>query len=101
DGSVSDGEQSLMTTDVAAPSSSPQYAVSKLWMPMSAMAPGPEAQKPRHLNGTYASLYGRACAGPSQTSQSRPAGTGGRSGGRVAPRGHHPAGPWRPKCTAL
>src|SRR4029079_3910803 len=101
DGSVNDGEQSLMATDVAAPNSSPQYAVSRLWMPMSPIAPVPKSQKPRHLNGTYASLYGRVCAGPSQTSQSRPAGTGGVSVGRVNPRGQQPAGRSGPTCISL
>ena len=51
-GSVSDGEQSLIETDVGVPSSRPQYAVSRLWIPMSPIAPVPKSQKPRHLNGT-------------------------------------------------
>src|SRR5437588_9850277 len=86
------GEHSFTSAEIGAVNSSAQNAVSRLWMPMSPIAPVPKSQNPRHLNGTYAGLYGRYGAGPSHTSQSRPAGTGGVSVGRVIPCGHHPAG---------
>ena len=100
-GAQSPGEHSRTATRVGVPSSRPQYAVSRLWMPMSPIAPVPKSQNPRHLNGTYAGLYGRSGAGPSHTSQSSVGGTGGVSVGRSTPCGHQPAGRSVQTCSSV
>src|SRR6266699_1082699 len=73
---------------LGAPSLSEKNARSMQWHAMSPSAPVPKSQKPRHLNGTYAGLYGRQGATPSQRSQSSVDGATGVSLGRSIPCGH-------------
>ena len=100
-GALVAGAQSRTATRVGVPSSRPQYAVSRLWMPMSPIAPVPKSQNPRHLNGTYVGWYGRSGAGPSHTSQSSVGGTGAVSVGRSTPCGHQPAGRSVQTCSSV
>src|SRR6185369_2640458 len=88
-----DGAVSSFTSDDCAStlmgsrSFSEKNGKSILWQAMSPSAPVPKSQKPRHLKGTYAGLYGRHGATPSHSSQSSVLGTGGASLGRLMPCG--------------
>src|SRR5436190_11444911 len=79
----------LTSTLSGGPSFSARKTASSEWHPMSPRAPVPKSHQPRHLNGTYAGLYGRSGAGPSHMSQSSVEGTGGVSVGRPIPCGQY------------
>src|SRR5947209_1285567 len=75
----------LASTVSGASSFSAQNGRSFEWLPRSDMVPLPKShQRYQRGPGTYTELNGRCGAGPSQSSQSRPAGIGSDPFGRSA-----------------